>query len=164
MVPIVRVAPAALAALIASCGLMTEPEPVERLRVSVSIDTHAIAAGDTAHIRVVAANDTRKTISFGANSCVLMFSVVDPTGERAHVSPQTCMDYLEIVRVPAGETIERTVPFDGHTQRIRRGYTRSVTERVALPPGEYRVYGSLTADLRNPSAPAALRILAPDPE
>jgi hypothetical protein len=149
-----------VAAALTACSDPLGPD-VEHVAVLVTLSRSEMMVGDTAEVRVVARNPTRRVLTFYTNACVLGVRLLDPSGQVVHQDPVACNDIGLRHELAPGESLEQTFRFDGTTTWGRA--PEGIPVRFWVPPGTYDVIGGISTNFFSPSPPVELRILPSSP-
>lgn len=148
-----------LLALTAACT--TGTEPASRLEIDVAVSRTQVLPGDTLTIVVTAFNPTDRPIRIPQAPCMpLMYRVYAPDGTRL-APPASLFCSVVDSEMVVGPRESRSVT---HGFAALVGYHSTAEGADApLPPGEYTVIGGIAdePDLRSPSPPVILEVVAP---
>jgi hypothetical protein len=140
--------------MVVACNDPVAPD-IDFLEISVTVSEAKISRGEVTEVRATLTNPTGRLLSFGIGGCVLLFEMRDRNDNR-FVEPVVCEDRVfEHVLAP-GDSIHRTVSFDG------TGWL-GLSGAAAMPSGSYRVRAGMSFAFLNPSPFVALKIRASPP-
>lgn len=140
--------------LLLACSDSLAPD-IDLLEVSVSLSKAAISPGEVTELRATLTNPTSRDLVFTTGGCILIFELRD-SGDDRFIEPVVCDDTsFERVLAP-GESLERTLLFDGTGWLTPSG-------PAAVPPGLSQVRAGMSFAFANASPFVDLRILSGTP-
>lgn len=141
--------------LLAGCTGPTELEPhgSDPLTVAVTVLPGDLKLGETVAIHVKARNLTDTTVRFRTNGCPLVLEIRDSDGRRVFPRNLVCTSIGMHHEIAPGEVLERQFAFTGYVFHADTG------EFQPLAEGHYWVRGGVTAEFRNLSPAASLRVV-----
>ena len=140
--------------LLLACSDSLAPD-IDFLEVSVSVSKSAISPGEVTELRATLTNPTGRDLVFTIGGCILVFELRD-SGDDRFIEPVVCDDTAFERVLEPGESLERTLLFDGTGWLTPSG-------PAPVPPGLSRVRAGMSFAFINPSPFVDLRILSGTP-